>query len=238
MSGAAEVAGSFAALEARALRALAISGRRLQRMCDGRWGVLTGKDRRRRPIVSLAPEQVERLAKDGAIRPLAEDAFVLADAGAPVAAPEVALRWVFVAAAARRPGGRAGGVGFAGLAMLAREGRGPLSLRQVQAGLRLVRDAERAAADARMTMNWDAGPVTRQKRGGGAGGRRGDAKLAARFLHRLRERLGEWEWRLAWALCVEAESLRTLKRRFSISQRDVQRVLAETLEKLAEGYEG
>jgi hypothetical protein len=124
------------------------------------------------------------------------------------------------------------------MAMLARRGRGPLSLRQVQAGLRLIADAERAAADSRVTMNWDAEPVTRQKRGGSDGGRRGDAKLTARFLDRLRAKLGDETWRLLWALCVDGESLKALKKRFAIGQRDAHARVAEALERLAEAYEG
>jgi hypothetical protein len=222
----------------RALHALEISGRTLAKRRDGQWGVLAGRDRRGRPIVTLPGETVERLAREGVLRAVDETAYVLAASNAHRPVGEPAPRWVFVAAAARRPGRRTGGVGFAGLAMLARQGRGPLNMRHVLAGLRLVRDAERAAADARLTMNWDAGPVTRQRRGGSAGGARGDAKLAARFLERLRATMGEETWRLLWGLCVEAESLLALKKRFGISQADVHAVVTRALDALADAYDG
>lgn len=238
MSAALEVAETLAAVEARALRALEISGRMLSKRRDGKWGVLNGRDRRGRPIVTLPAETVERLAREGLLRGVDETAYVLATSQAHLPIGEPAPRWVFVAAAARRPGKRTGGVGFAGLAMLARQGRGPLNMRHVLAGLRLVRDAERAAGDARLTMNWDAGPVTRQRRGGSAGGVRGDARLAGRFLERLRERIGEQTWRLLWGLCVDAESLKALKKRFGISQEDVHAVVARALDALADAYDG
>lgn len=226
------------AREMRALRALEITGRTLAKRRDGQWGVLNGRDRRGRPIVTLPGEAVERLAREGVLRAVDETAYVLAASGAHMPVGEAAPRWVFVAASARRPGARSGGVGFAGLAMLARQGRGPLDMRHVQAGLRLVREAERAAADARLTMNWDAGPVTRQRRGGSAGGVRGDAKLAARFLERLRAKLGDEVWRLVWALCVDAESLLSVKKRFGISQGEVHAVVARALDALADAFDG
>jgi hypothetical protein len=122
--------------------------------------------------------------------------------------------------------------------MMARQARGPLSLRHVQAGLRLVRDAERAAADTRLTMNWNAGPVTRQRRGGVAGGAAGDAQRATRELQGLRAALKEKKWRLLWALCVDGDSLRAIERRFGLQARAVHSAVAEALEALAEAYDG
>jgi hypothetical protein len=222
---------------ARAMRAMEISGRRLCRLRDGRWGVYPANDRRRQPVVSLHPETVKRLVEAGRLTPAGEETFVLTSVTAPRWIP-LPPRALFMAAHARRPSRVSGGVGFAGLAMMARSGAGPLSMRQVLAGLRLVADAERAAADPRMTMNWDAGPVTRQRRGASAGGRTGDAKLAARLLDRLRSKIGETNWRLAWMLCVEAEPLATLKRRFTIAQRDIHARVQVTLEHLAAAYDG
>lgn len=228
---------SAGAIEARALRALSVSGRVLARRRGGAWGVLNGRDRRGRPIVTLPEETVERLACEGVLRMLDAHAYALAlgPGAAPVVAPPP--RRVFVAADARRPGRRSGGIGFAGLAMLAQQGRGPLDMRQVQAGLRLGRDAERASADARLTMNWDAGPVTPQRRAGKRGGLAGEARHVARFLDRLRARLGDATWRLLWALCVDAETLRAIKKRFCISQGDLHAGVAQALERLAEAYD-
>lgn len=222
------------AVVARVLRALEISGRRLFRQRDGRWGVMRDSDRRRRPLLTLSAETVERLSAAGEVRRADEETFVRPATTVRDDVPPP--RALFVAASLRPPGRRSGGVGFAGLAMLAREGRGPLSLRHVQAGLRLVADAESAAADPRVTMNWDAGPVTRTRRGGADGGRRGDARLAARRMERVRVRAGEDNWRMAWALCVDAEPLGAVRRRFAISQRVLHARVAEAMEALAAGY--
>jgi len=232
MSAVAEDAGV-----ARALRALAITGRRLFRMSDGRWGVLGNGDRRRKPLVMLAADTVEQLAREGKLMPSDEETFVLTGASAAPVWPPPPPRAVFLAACARRPGRTNGGIGFAGLAMQAREGRGPLSLRHVQAGLRLAADAERAAGDPRLTMNWDAGPVTRQRRAGVAGGQIGSAHAATRLLRRLRAKMDEETWRMAWGLCVDAETLRTIRSRFSIAQGDLHTRIAEALERLAAAYD-
>lgn len=224
-----------AAMVARALRALEISGRRLFRLRDGRWGVMRDSDRRRRPLVTLSAETVERLAAAGKVRPGDAETFVR-DAATGQDWALSPPRALFVAACLRRPGRRSGGIGFAGLAMLARDGRGPLSLRHVQAGLRLAADAESAAADPRVTMNWDAGPVTRTRRGGADGGRRGAARLAARRIARVRVLVGEDNWRLAWMLCVDAEPLDVVRRRFAIAQRGLHARVAEAMEALAAGY--
>ena len=224
---------------ARAMRALTISGRRLMRGRDGGWGVYGTSDRRRRPLAKLDADVVARLASEGHLVDAGAGAFVLAGLEDERAlAPAPPPRWVFVAAVARKSGRRAGGIGFASLAMLAREARGPLSLRHVQAGLRLVRDAERAAADMRLTMNWDAGPVTRQRRSGVSAGPGGDAQLATRELQVLRGSLKEATWRLVWSLCVDGDSLRAIARRFGIGPRDVHGAVASALEALAGAYDG
>ena len=224
---------------ARAMRALSISGRRLMRGRDGGWGVYGTSDRRRRPLARLDEEVVAQLAREGHLVDVGEGTLALAGLEeertlTPVPPP----RRVFVAAVARKPGRRGGGIGFASLAMLAREARGPLSLRHVQAGLRLVRDAERAAADMRLTMNWDAGPVTRQRRGSVPVGPGGDAQRAVRELQVLRESLKDATWRLVWSLCVDGDSLRAIARRFGIGPRDVHGAVASALEALAGAYDG
>lgn len=224
---------------ARAMRALTISGRRLMRGRDGGWGVYGTSDRRRRPLARLDADVVARLASEGHLVDAGAGTFVLAgleDEGA--LAPVPPPRWVFVAAAARKPGRRTGGIGFASLAMMAREARGPLSLRHVQAGLRLVRDAERAAADMRLTMNWDAGPVTRQRRSSVPVGPGGDAQQATRELQALRSSLKEATWRLVWSLCVDGDSLRAIARRYGIGPKDVHAAAAQALDALASAYDG
>jgi hypothetical protein len=206
---------------------------------DGSWGVHGSNDRRRRPLAKLDATSVEQLSREGHLVEAGEGSLVLAGLdGERAMAPAMPPRWVFVAASARRPGARNGGVGFAGLAMLARQARGPLSMRHVQAGLRLVRDAERAASDARLTMNWDSGPVTRQRRSGVPGGASGDAMRAMRELQALRAVLKEGTWRLLWSLCVDGDSLRAVGRRFGLQPREAHAAIKEALALLAEAYDG
>lgn len=89
----------------------------------------------------------------------------------------------------------------------------------------------------RLTMNWDAGPVTRQRRSSVPVGPGGDAQLATRELQVLRGALKEATWRLVWSLCVDGDSLRAIARRFGIVPRDVHGKVAEALEALAAAYD-
>ena len=221
----------------RVLRALRISGRRLvQRRGEG-WAVLGGGDRRRRPILRVDGEVVMRLIAEGDVVSAGEQVWVLRPEAAPPAWTQP-RQWVFTATSVRRAGSRMRGFGFVGLARQAREGGGAISLRQAQAGLRLIADAERAAADVRLTMDWDAGPKTRQRRSTGGGGRAGDALAAADLLRRLRKRLGEPAWRILWTLCIDGDTLNTLMARHAIPQTLIKARMADVLERLAAAYEG
>ena len=86
-------------------------------------------------------------------------------------------------------------------------------------------------------MDWDAGPVDRQKRGGTSGGRHGSAAEAAKRLRRLRSLMHANAWALAWAVCIEAVSLRGLRTRFALSHRTAGRAVAAALEAVALAYE-
>lgn len=220
----------------RVLRALKISGRRLAPRRGEGWAVLGNGDRRRRPILTVDGETVMRLIAEGDVVSAGEQVWVLR--------PEAAMpawtrprQWVFTATAVRRAGSRMRGYGFVGMARQAREGGGAISLRQAQAGLRLIADAERAAADARLTMNWDAGPTTRRRAASG-GGREGDALAAANLLRRLRSQMGEQAWRMVWSLCIDGDTLSALMARHAISQVLIKRRMADLLERLAAAYEG
>lgn len=220
---------------ARALRALAVSGRRLVLLGDDEWGVLHGHDRRFRPLVRLCGQTVMEMAAAREIVAADETSWLLApDYVAETIAPP--SRWVFTATAARRPGARMRGFGFIGMARQARAGGGPITLRQTQAGLRLIADAERAVADARLTMDWDAGPSDKNRRGGSNGGRVGGALAAANELGRVRRRMGEPAWRLVWSLCVDGDSLKHVMQRFTITQTAIKAQVEQALEKLAEAY--
>ncbi len=224
----------------RVIRALSISGRRLVQLGTERWGVMIGGaqarvDRRRRPVLSVDGETVMRLVEGGDVVSAGDQVWVLRpDAPVPVVRP---TQWVFTATGVRRPGARMRGFGFVGMARQAREGGGTISLRQAQAGLRLIADAERAAADARLTMDWDAGPTTRRRRSASGGGRAGDALAAAQTLRRLRRHVGEDTWRLVWALCIDGDTQVAVMKRFSITHAFIKARVAEALERLAKAYE-
>ena len=224
----------------RVVRALRISGRRLVLLGDEMWAVLGAMDRRMRPVLRVDGETVMRLVAAGEIVAAGEQAWVLRpDVAAPVQpSGQSQAQWIFTATGVRRPGERMRGFGFVGMARQAREGGGPISLRHAQAGLRLIADAERAAADARLTMDWNAGPTTKQRRGASGGGRASDALAAAQLLRRLRRRIGEDVWRMVWALCVDGETLNAMMQRFAVTQKLIKARVAEALETLAVAYEG
>src|SRR5690606_9755937 len=112
--------------------------------------------------------------------------------------------------ASRREAARHGGRGFSALAWRARRGEGPLTMRHVEAGLRLIKDVEQRETSRGLTMDWDAGPVDRQRRSGTSGGFRGLAAKASERVLRLRRHMSVDGFSLVWALCVEAMPLRTL----------------------------
>ncbi|MDP3492609.1 MAG: DUF6456 domain-containing protein [Hyphomonadaceae bacterium] len=216
-----------------AMRALAISGRQLVRLKAG-WGVMRGTDRRLRTRFLLEDSEVKRLVAEGRIAAAGEDVRVLTDVR--VEAPPPIEPWAFIAAG-RRDAARSTGTGFAALATAARKGQGPLTMRHVNAGLRLIADAERRDTSKGLTMDWDSGPVDRQRRSGVGGGFAGGAAQAAKRLRRVSGLVGKDVWKLAWAVCVDAVSLRTLQARFGLAQRDVRPAVAEALEAVALAYD-
>jgi hypothetical protein len=217
----------------RVLRALHISGRRLVKMGE-RWGVLGPEGRRRKPRLTLEADEVDKLAREGAI--VAADAETYLLCGVNPEPQHHVSPWAFIAAGLRRSA-NSNGIGFAALAIKARRGEGPLTLRHVNAGLQLIADAERRENTDRITMDWDAGPVDRQRRGGRAGGLRGMAIDAARRLRRARRMTDPQRWEMAWALCVEAVPLRTLRQRFGLGQRNAGEAFAAAMEAVANAYE-
>lgn len=216
-----------------AMRALAISGRQLVRLKAG-WGVIRGMDRRVGARFMLDDGEVARLVAQGRLAAAGEDMRVLTDVR--TEPPSMIEPWAFIAAG-RRDVTRATGTGFAALATAARKGQGPLSMRHVQAGLRLIADAERRDTSKGLTMDWDAGPVDRQRRSGVAGGFRGSAAEAARRLRRVKALAPEDAWKMAWAVCVDAVSLRSLQTRFGLGQREVRPAVAAALEAIALAYD-
>ncbi|HEY7799471.1 MAG TPA: DUF6456 domain-containing protein [Hyphomonadaceae bacterium] len=184
----------------------------------------------------LDADHVAYLRSEKLIVPSA-NGYVLAVDGNPP--PDEALAagpWVFKGACV--PGGKGRWRGFARLAELARHGRGPLSLRQALAGLRLIEDAETAARDPMLTMNWDAVPADRSTRGGTNGGLQSHARRAAQRIGRIRAALGKQDFTIVYAACVERMSLKTLEQRFALKRLGARMALSEALEKVAEVYDG
>jgi hypothetical protein len=223
-----------------ALRMLGRSGRRML-PCRMGWAVVSGADARLRPQAVLLRAEGERLIAEGAVRPARGGGYVLASIEAAEAPEEdvvhVSPAAFFVAAgggAAKRKGS---GAGFVALAQRARMGEGPLSLRQVEAGLRLIRDAEQAGRDPKLSMRWD-GVVVDGGGGPSAGGLAPVARQAEQRLRSVRAEAGEAAFTLAWTACVEARPMVVLAVRAGVGARKVGVMLAAALEKVAKGYEG
>jgi Domain of unknown function (DUF6456) len=215
------------------VRLLGVSGRRLVE-CDGEWRILPNGNRRRRPLMTVSAADVERL-RSGKLLVTSANGYVLSMSHAreeqPAGGP-----WIF--ATARVPVAKGGWRGFARLAELARHGKGPLSLRQALAGLRLVEDAEAAARDPLLTMNWDAVPTDRNACNGGNCGLQPSARRAAQRIARIRTVLGKRDFTIVYAACVERVNLKALERRFDLKRLEARTVLSEALEKVAEVYDG
>lgn len=230
-------AGREAAPAARVARALAVSGRRMSVLADGSgWGVFSGGDRRRRPVLRVADALARAMASAGAVVEADGGGWVLAEGAEARDAPE-APRTALSLVAAGAPRSRLRGPGFAGLALRAERGEGQLSVREAAAGRRLIADAEASLRMPGLSMNWDAVPADRARAGPAAGAPRGGGALAAaRRLERIEADIGERAWRLCWAACVEGLPLAALERRCGLAKRSAARRLSEALEKLAGAY--
>jgi hypothetical protein len=230
--------GRLQALSARDLegliRILRVSGRRLVE-CNGEWRVLPRGDRRRRSLMTISAVDVERLRAEKLLV-ASSGGYVLSPDHETPEEPLAAGPWVFKAACV--PAAKGHWRGFARLAELARHGRGPLSLRQALAGLRLIEDAEAAVRDPLLTMNWDAVPADRNTRSGRDGGLQPHARRAARRIERIRAALGKRDFTIVYAACVERVHLKTLEQRFGLKRLGARTVLPEALEKVAEIYDG
>lgn len=223
--------------EARALRALDVSGRRMIRR-DGAWCVHPRGDARTRPLARLDLASAARLFAAGRLREAKGGGLILAAPhprepthSRPPSTPDRA----FIAASAPRTQTR--GAGFHGLARQAEHGQGPLSRRAVRAGLLLIKDAEAANRQSGLVMDWSGTPrdrdARRSWRGGGV-----DAGARARLkLARIEKAAGEQVYRLAWVACVEGASLKSLAHRFGLPLRQPGPQLAEALEAIADAYE-
>jgi hypothetical protein len=222
--------------ELRALRMLATSGRRLVRREAG-WAVLPGSDLRRRPVLHLTLEEGARLMASNRITAATQGpGYMLADRPGEME-PQEPRPGPEVFRAVGAPSSRIGGAGFLGLARRAESGDGPLSLRAVQAGLRLVADAEASLRRPGLSMNWDAIPADRGRRAAGSGGLGTAARAAANRLAHVASRIGPTRHALVWAACVEGWPLSRLAAQRGLAIRRVGEALGEALEALADAYD-
>jgi hypothetical protein len=219
----------------RVLMALRISGRRLMRRADGTWGVRCGANMRRPMRMRVDAALVEKLTVEGRLSEDPLGGFVLADQFADRGPP--VQDWAMLAAGVPKRN-RGGGFGFRRLAIQARSGHGPLTLRHVKAGMRLAADAEREATGPGLTMDWLAVPAGKTRRGPGRGGQAASAAEATRRLRLVRSRVGEPAWRIAWATCVESATLATLRRQFGLDDDGLGPEIAAALEAVADAYDG
>ena len=219
----------------RAMRALALSGRRLMRMEAG-WSVMANADRRGRGRLLLSDAEVEALVDAGRLSEAGAgpSAYVLADVVV-MQAPKLEP-WAFMVAS-QRSNARRQGIGFAALAWRARRGDGPLTMRHLQAGLRLITDVEQRETSRGLTMDWDAGPVDRQRRSGTSGGLRGLAMKTSERVRRVKRHMSADAFSLVWALCIEAKPLREIRAKFGIATRHMEGAMAEALEEVAVAYD-
>lgn len=224
----------------RAMRHLMRSGRRLiQRRKD--WAVVGASNAA--IFALLTQEDVALMA--------AEKLIVTAEGGGYVAAPSpenpglktvprTGLRVFNAVSYARR---KQKSAGFAGLAIRAQAGEGPLTLRQAMAGRSFIADVEQSERGERITMNWSTMAVDgqRRRRRSGTNGMCGLARAALRAnrrLARVRAELGEGAFALVWSACIEGASVRSLAQARGVSSREVQRRLSVALQKLAAAYDG
>jgi hypothetical protein len=114
--------------------------------------------------------------------------------------------------------------------------RGLVSDRQLQAGERLREDWERAQLSPRLTMQWDAPPLAKTRRGPPAGVAT-DAQLAAkrRFEAAMAE-VGPGMSDVMWRIVCAGEGMRDAERALGWPARAGKLVLGLALDRLADHY--
>ncbi|HEV7689965.1 MAG TPA: DUF6456 domain-containing protein [Hyphomonadaceae bacterium] len=220
----------------RALRQMRRSGRRLVRWQEG-WRVMHGGG----VVAELTVEEGAFLMAEHHVVDAAGGGMVLAAAqvveadAAPDVAP-VSGAWVFEAAGKHIAKGT--GRGFDRLARRASEGEGPLTLRHIAAGLRLIADAESAARLPGMTMDWSGMPAEKRKGRGGGGAVSPSARDATRRVEKIRAALGDEAFDVLWALCILRRPMPKLAAQLGVPTRQLTRRLPEMFDVMAAVYDG
>lgn len=115
--------------------------------------------------------------------------------------------------------------------------RGHLSDRQFDAGEKLRADWERANLAPRVTMRWDAAPVTGAKRSSPAGWNESDAQLAARLrFDKAIDHLGSDLSDIAWRIICGGEGTPAAEKSLGWPARSGKLVLRIALDRLAVFY--
>ena len=220
----------------RALRQMRRSGRRLVRWQEG-WRVMHNHG----VVAELTVEEGAYLMAEHHVVDAEGGGMVLTAAqvveedAAPDMAP-VSGAWVFEAAG--YPARRGAGRGFDRLAKRASEGEGPLTLRHIAAGLRLIADAESAARLPGMTMDWSGMPAEKRKGRGGGGALSPSARDASRRVEKIRAALGSEAFDVVWALCILRRPVPRLAAQLGVSMRQLNRRLPEMFDVMAGVYDG
>lgn len=243
-----------AAREDRALRRLAGAGGALAPLdpAGAVYGVFAEGDRRRRPLARLPRAAVARLVSDGALTAQGPRDYVLTEAGRAraqrAARPangfadqhrHYAQRTVVTDDAAVET--VAVTLHESPLARLMR--RGPdgapfLAPREFAAGERLQEDHERAQRPARVTMAWDAPPLSGGRRGPSAPpiAEHDGARAARRRVAAALAAVGTGLDQVLKAVCCDGRGLAEVERRLGWPKRTAKVTLKLALARLADHY--
>ena len=115
--------------------------------------------------------------------------------------------------------------------------RNMVDARQFEAGERLRADYEMAAIGARVTMRWDAGPLTSGRRAAPTGSDPTTAQIdAKRRFDRAMAEVGRGLSDVLWRIICAGESLPTAEKSMGWPSRSGRVVLTLALDRLADAY--
>lgn len=221
----------------RVLRLLGGGARSLRKEAAGDgWAIFPHGDRRRRPLMRVAPAVTHLLRSRGDIvaTGLHADEWVVSGprdlSPRPHIRPPVGVPNID---GARRAGGR----GFAHLAQLAARGEGPLDHRMLRAAQDFIVLWEQANSAQRITQSWDlAAPADGGRRSGGAPISHA-AQRARRRIERLRAKAGPATLAAIELALIYGLSLARLEKRLGWSKGGAGAALALALTTLADALD-
>ena len=139
--------------------------------------------------------------------------------------------------ASRRPPQRMVRVNLAESPLAWLRSRGRITDRQWAAGEQLRADYERASLGPRVTMNWNAPPLDRQRRGSPHAGASSHAQISAkdRFLAAI-DHLGVGLSDISWRVICAGEAIPDAEKALNWPTRSGRLVLTMALDRLADHY--